>query len=92
MAVSLAQVKQGIAVLQDLEAAWSSHFKDVGADEALITDGVQLAVPFVPGLAPIATLLPLAELIGAWAFANNLSGTPGSQTPIRDTRRGSDPW
>ena len=86
---TVAQLQQGISAFQDLAQALSDKLENIPADEAVVSDAVQLAVALDPALWPIATMLPVAEFIVVWIAQNNTQGRPQSQTPMAGGPPGS---
>jgi hypothetical protein len=82
MSFTAAQLKQDISILQAAAAAISAGLTNIPDDEAVVADGLSIAAPFVPGLAIVIDLLPVAEFVAAWVVANNTQGQPGSETPM----------
>lgn len=68
--------------ISDVMAAFSARLSDLPKDQAVILDGLTIAAMFDPTLAPIVVLEPIAFAFVVAFVANNLSGRPGSQTPM----------
>lgn len=81
-AINVGELQAGLALLRDASIALLAGLKNLPADEAVIVDGLEIAAPFVPGLAPIIMAAPAAEFVIEWIVANNTQGQPGSQTPM----------
>lgn len=91
--ITAGELQSGLALLRDASIALLAGLKNLPADEAVVVDGLEIAAPFVPGLAPVILAAPAAEFVLNWIVANNTQGRPDSITPMPNagSRGGASP-
>ncbi|MDE2467737.1 MAG: hypothetical protein KGL35_03100 [Bradyrhizobium sp.] len=92
MALTVAELQDGLDAAQAVFAAVSDRLGNLQLDETAAVDILQVASWFDPALLPLVAAAPAIELVINLIAASNKSGTPDSQMRVDYGRKGSDPW
>ena len=89
MALTVAELQQGLTALTDVSVALSSSLSNFPADEAVLGDALAVVGLVGPVIVPLEMLLPVVEFMVIWLIANNKLH---QQRLLNTGVKGSDPW